>query len=93
MLDSIIDFRKDGHAVKDADQHVMVKGRRVLRKTKKGWHLCVQWRDGTTTWERLADLKESNPVDVAEFARSRNIENEPAFAWWVCDEVRIEIVS
>ena len=61
----------------------MVKGKRVPRKTTKGWHLCVQWRDGTTTWERLADLKESNPVDVAKFARSRNIENEPAFAWWV----------
>ena len=43
LLDSIVDFRKDGHAVEDADQYVVVKGRRVPRKTTKGWHLCVQW--------------------------------------------------
>jgi hypothetical protein len=22
----------------------------------KGWKLCVKWKDGTTSWERLADL-------------------------------------
>ena len=28
-------------------------------------------------------LKESNPVDVADFAFARNLQDEPAFAWWV----------
>jgi hypothetical protein len=28
-------------------------------------------------------LKESNPVDVAEYAVSRGIADEPAFRWWV----------
>ena len=28
-------------------------------------------------------LKKSNPVEVAEFAVSRGLEGEPAFAWWV----------
>ena len=36
-----------------------------LRKTTKGWHLCIQWKDGTTLWERLADVKESNPIEEA----------------------------
>jgi hypothetical protein len=36
-----------------------------------------------TTWEQLADVKESNPVEVAEYAVSRNIKNKPAFNWWV----------
>jgi hypothetical protein len=31
----------------------------------------------------LKDMKESHPVDVAEFAKSRGIHEEPAFAWWV----------
>jgi phosphoribosylformimino-5-aminoimidazole carboxamide ribonucleotide (ProFAR) isomerase len=30
-----------------------------VRKTTKGWPLCVEWKDGTTSWEHLADLKES----------------------------------
>jgi hypothetical protein len=35
------------------------------------------------SWERLMDLKESNPIEVAEYAIWRGIDNEPAFAWWV----------
>ena len=31
----------------------------------------------------LKDLKESNPVDVAEYVAARKIEDEVAFAWWV----------
>ena len=33
-------------------------------------------------------MKESNPVEVAEFAKSREIADEPAFAWWVPFVVR-----
>ena len=28
-------------------------------------------------------LKETNPVDVAEYAKAEGIDDEPAFAWWV----------
>lgn len=31
----------------------------------------------------MKDLKESNFVGVAEFAKARNIDDEPAFLWWV----------
>ena len=31
----------------------------------------------------LEDLKDSHPVEVAEFAKARGISDEPAFAWWV----------
>jgi hypothetical protein len=31
----------------------------------------------------LKDLKESNPVDVAEYVTARNLDDEVAFAWWV----------
>jgi hypothetical protein len=49
----------------------------------KGWKLCVKWKDGTTTWEPSSVLKESNPVEVAQYAVSNKIDDEPAFAWWV----------
>jgi hypothetical protein len=36
------------------------------------------------TWERLANLKESNSIEVAEYVVTRGIEDEPAFTWcWV----------
>jgi hypothetical protein len=30
----------------------------------------------------LADLKESNPVEVAEYAATKSLLNSPAFLWW-----------
>ena len=28
-------------------------------------------------------LRESNPVEVAEFVKASGVDSEPAFAWWV----------
>jgi hypothetical protein len=83
LLDTIIDHKPDGHAVKRADGFVILNGQKHMRKTTKGWQLCIQWKDSTTSWERLADLKESNPVETAEYAVARGIQDEPAFNWWV----------
>ena len=45
--------------------------------------LLTDFIDGTTSWARLADLKESNPIEVAEYAVANGIDKEPAFSWWV----------
>ena len=62
LMDAITDFKSDGHAVQMVDRFIEVKGKPHLRQTTQGWHLCVRWKDGKTTWERLADLKESNQL-------------------------------
>jgi hypothetical protein len=31
----------------------------------------------------LADLKESNPVEVVEYAATKNLHDDPSFVWWV----------
>jgi hypothetical protein len=31
----------------------------------------------------LKDLKESNPVEIAEYVQLHGLSDEPAFAWWV----------
>ena len=33
-------------------------------------------------------MKESNPIEVEEFATAHGIYKEPAFAWWVPDTLR-----
>jgi hypothetical protein len=53
-----------------------------VRKTTNNWNLCVEWKDGTTSWERLVNLKESNPVEVAEYAAAKSLLEAPAFVWW-----------
>lgn len=57
--------------------------RRIPKITTRGWELEVQWKDGSTSWIPLKDLKESNPIEVAEYAVANKIAEEPAFAWWV----------
>jgi ribosomal protein L31E len=83
LLDSIIDHKVGRNALTRENQFVTVNGRQHYRKTTTGWKLCVEWKDGSTSWERLADLKESYPIEVAEYAVAHGIDKEPAFAWWV----------
>ena len=84
-LKAIIDYKKDESvAVPKSDKYVITKrGGRRLRRSTVGWKLLVQWGDSTETWISLKDLKESHPVLVAEFAKARGIDDEPAFQWWV----------
>jgi hypothetical protein len=78
-MEGIIDDRTDGHAGAPAEMYIKHGSNKKVRKKTKGWHLCVEWKDGTTSWDRLADLKESNPVEVAEYAATKILLNTPAF--------------
>jgi hypothetical protein len=53
-----------------------------VRKTTKSWNLCVECKDGTTYWERLTDIKESNPVEFVEYAAVKSLHDTPEFMWW-----------
>jgi DeoR/GlpR family transcriptional regulator of sugar metabolism len=57
----------------------------VTRKTQQPCPLkmCVLWKDSSTSWEPLKDLKESDPVQVAEYVVANKLVSEPAFTWWV----------
>ena len=52
------------------------------RRPQKGWQLCIEWKDRSTSWETLSDMKESYPVEVAEYAEAVGISDEPAYSWW-----------
>ena len=43
----------------------------------KGWSLLVEWKDGGSHWIPLKDLKESNPIEVAEYAITNKIVATP----------------
>ena len=50
--------------------------------TTKSWEICVCWKDGSTDWIAMKDIKKSYPIDLANFAQMYGINEEPAFAWW-----------
>lgn len=95
LLDSIVDYRRSTTALTHADQKTTRQGRVYYRRSTAGWQLCCQWKDGSTSWQKLADLKESHPIEVAEYAVAQGLDSEPAFNWWVPHVIkkRAQIIS
>ena len=89
ILDQIIDVRTDGSEVSDDKAFFITEnGSRQRKKTTKGWEVCILWKDKSTTWNSLKDIKDSYPVELAEFAVENNYAHRPAFAWWVPHTLR-----
>jgi hypothetical protein len=82
-MDGIVGHKTDGHAVAHADMYIKPGSNKQVIKTTIGWHFCVKWKDGTTSWERLANIKETSPVEVAQYAVEKDLQDKPAFLWWV----------
>ena len=72
MLDTIEDHRTDGTEATMQGSY-----------TTRGHEIKCVWSDGTMTWVPLKDLKESYPIECAEFAISAQLTESPAFSWWV----------
>jgi hypothetical protein len=51
--------------------------------TTKGWEILVEFTNGEIQWLPLKVVKESNPIELADYAVNNKIDNEPAFKWWV----------
>jgi hypothetical protein len=83
LLDCFVDFDKLLTTISPADQNIVMKGCPSKRCNMYGWKICCQWKDGSTTWESLKDLKDSHPLEMAEYAVTQGIDHEPAFNWWV----------
>ena len=80
LMDHIVDHRKDDQAVSKDIQEVTLNGKTYKQKTTRGWQLCIEWKGKSTSRERLSDMKESYPVEVAEYAEAMHKSDEPAFS-------------
>ena len=84
MIDEIEDHRVDKNAVPISEgTYVTSRGLKKRKLTTRGWEIFVRWKDGSGTWVKLKDLKDSYPVQLADYAEANNLTQEPAFAWWV----------
>ncbi len=85
LLDSIIDHKRDESVALNESNGFNVKsnGTRVAKQTTQGWKFLLRWKDNSENWVDLKDLKESNPLEVADYVQGHGLLTEPAFAWWV----------
>ncbi len=92
LLDAIADHRVNGKQLTQGENIIKTKsgGKRYKQSTKrlgesstnnqqKGWENLLQWKDGSTTWEALKDVKNAYPVQLAMHIRSRSQRNRHLF--------------
>jgi hypothetical protein len=80
LIDEIIDH-ECGEAAISAEDLVTLPHHK--HQTTKGWKLLVQWKDRSSSFVPLREMKNSYPVQTAEYAIANRIDKEPAFSWWV----------
>ena len=84
LFKGIIDYRRDENAVsKDDGFFINSSGIKQKVITTSGWWFLTEWEDGTADWVSLKLIKESNPIETAEFVKAHGLDKEPAFSWWV----------
>ena len=82
MFKKIIDHYWDDNAVLN-DSNGGNGRLKPSSKSTKGWWINVEMADDSTHWVPLRDVKEANPIEMAEYAAANGIYGEPAFNWWV----------
>ncbi len=81
LLKCFVDIQKDPMAISIDKQKSLHNDQEYMHHTTLGWHICCQWNDGSTSWEKLSDLKESHPLQVVEFTVAMGLDHEPGFNW------------
>jgi hypothetical protein len=62
LMESMVDHKTGDHAMEWVDVYIKHRSNNQFRNKNKGWHLCIEWKDRTTSWEHLVDINEINPV-------------------------------
>ena len=87
-IDEIVDHRRKDRASSASKGFVISGTTKKPVITTKGWDIQVKWKDSSFDWLPLSQVKESMPVELAEYAVAQKIHREPAFNWWVSKTLR-----
>ena len=84
IFSEIVGLRKDDAIAIPRSKGTITSNNGQTRNviTTKGWEAHIKWQDQSTSWLPLNVVKESYPVELAEFAYANGFEPEPAFKWW-----------
>jgi hypothetical protein len=60
LFEEIEDHRTDGTKVKQQDAFLTTSnGNQRRTETTEGWEILIPWKDGSTTWVSMKDIKNS----------------------------------
>jgi hypothetical protein len=82
IMDKIVNHRETEDSLSESEAYMTIRGKKHPTHTTRGWEMCILWKNGDTSWEKLKDVKEANPIKAAEYAVAKCIHESPAFNWW-----------
>lgn len=88
LLQEISNHRNISEYVSTQESTFEYKGKRHQIQTNKGWEFYVTWKDGSTNWISLKELKEYSPMELARYVDEQRQIGEAAFIWWVKDVIK-----
>ena len=84
LIYEIEDNRVDESAVpKSEGTYTTGLGLHRKKWMTRGWEFYARWKGGSGDWIAMKYLKGLYPIPLANYAVENDIQEEPAFAWWV----------
>ena len=84
VLTEVTDNKKNDSSISNVDCFINSSSGNIHRKrTTLVWKLLVEFKEVSVDWVPLKDLKHSNPVELDQYAAANEMSYEPAFNWWV----------
>ena len=66
LLGSIDDSRTSGEYFRGKMHFLQFQNGTIhCNETTKGWEILIQWKDISTIWTKIKDVKDSYPVELA----------------------------
>ena len=81
LFDEIISTKKDVKTAVEKGEGVSTKVSGISKPiiTTRGWSVQIKWKDGSVSRHPLSIVKSSNPIELAEYAVSNKLSDEPVF--------------
>ena len=84
LFQEIDNHRYNGTEVKEQGAFIPKRtGTKCRIEKNRRVEVLIQWKDGSTTWVTVKDMKNSYPVRMKTFAVQRCISGDPEFACWI----------
>ena len=79
LLDYFFYYRNMNRSLSLQDQQLTVNGKPCMKLSTAVWDILFLWKDESTIWEKLSDLKECHPVEVDEYSVLQRMDHQPSF--------------
>ena len=89
LLTEVTDHKRDDRNITNENGFIKsINGNLHWKRKNCSCKILVEWKYGSFDWVPLKYLKQSNPVELAEYSMVNEIIDEPVFSSWVKDTLR-----